>query len=96
MQDTYDSNPKNTLEQLLHGLDKRQYTMLRTALELGRWPTGKRLTPEEQGVALQAMIVYEHQYLPENQRTGYMLDQCKKHKQPKTSGDEESIIRFQP
>lgn len=44
----------------------------KTAVELGKWPDGRRLTPEQKDTCLQAIIAYEHQHIPEHERTGYV------------------------
>lgn len=50
---------------------------LRQALELGKWPDGRAMTEDEREASLQAVIVYEHQNLPQWERVGYMPDKCK-------------------
>ncbi len=45
---------------------------LRSALELGRWPDGKPLTLEQKENALQAVIAWDAQNLPVEQRVGYV------------------------
>lgn len=58
-------------------LDEQAYLALKTALELGKWPTGDRLTGEQKEICMQTIISYEAQKLPEEQRTGYMEQGCK-------------------
>lgn len=48
------------------------YQNLRQAVELGKWGDGRKLTAEQKELCLQAMIAWEMQNLPEDQRTGYM------------------------
>jgi len=50
---------------------------LRTAVEIGKWPNGDRLTPEQRATSMQAVLIWEMKHLPENQRTGY-IDKGKK------------------
>lgn len=45
---------------------------LKTAVELGRWPDGRKLTSEQLEYCLQAIIAYEERHLPEEQRVGYI------------------------
>ena len=59
------------------------YQGLKRALELGKWPDGKSLSAEQRQLCMQAIISYEHEHLPEEQRTGYMPQQCKS-KEPQT------------
>lgn len=44
----------------------------RTAIELGKWPDGRKLTEEQRQTCMQAVVVWEHEHLPENERTGYI------------------------
>jgi uncharacterized protein YeaC (DUF1315 family) len=54
------------------------YESLKLAVEIGKWSDGRKLTAEQRELSLQAMIAWEIQNLPEDQRTGYMGPQeCK-------------------
>ncbi|WP_348719479.1 DUF1315 family protein [uncultured Alcanivorax sp.] len=55
---------------------------MRRAIETGKWADGRPLTREQRETCLQAVIAWEARNLPEEQRTGYMEQQCK-------SGEEE-------
>ncbi len=44
----------------------------KTAIELGKWPDGRKLSPEQKETCMQAIIAYEHQHVAENERTGYV------------------------
>lgn len=44
----------------------------KTAIELRKWQSGEPLTQEQLEVCMQAVIAYEHQHLPEHERTGYV------------------------
>jgi uncharacterized protein YeaC (DUF1315 family) len=48
------------------------YESLKLAVEIGKWSDGGKLTAEQRELSLQAMIAWEIQNLPEDQRTGYM------------------------
>ncbi|WP_290538088.1 DUF1315 family protein [Alcanivorax sp.] len=54
---------------------------MRRAIETGKWADGRPLTREQRETCLQAVIAWEARNLPEEERTGYMEQQCK-------SGDE--------
>src|SRR5690606_36799822 len=43
---------------------------LRQAIELGKWPGGRKLTPEQREACMQAVMVWEHEHLPPAERTG--------------------------
>ena len=54
------------------------YESLKLAVEIGKWPDGRKLTQEQKELSLQAMIAWEMNNLPEEERTGYMGPQgCK-------------------
>jgi uncharacterized protein len=61
-----------TLEELIAKMTPEMHTVVRQAVELGRWPNGQVLDPEQREMCLQALIVYETKRLPEEQRTGYI------------------------
>jgi uncharacterized protein len=45
---------------------------LKTAVELGRWPNGDKLTPEQVEHCLQAIIAYDALYVPEQERVAFI------------------------
>ena len=77
------------LVDFLESMDLQVYHNLKQSLELGRWPDGERMTQEQRDASLQAVIVYEHQNLPESERVGYMPQKCKS-----AEKKEETILRF--
>ncbi|WP_426417887.1 YeaC family protein [Aestuariirhabdus sp. LZHN29] len=66
-----------TFEQLLGSITPEVYQNLRRAVELGKWPNGRKLTSEQRLQCMQAMIAWEKSNLPEEQHSGYMEQQCK-------------------
>jgi uncharacterized protein YeaC (DUF1315 family) len=48
------------------------YQSLKLAVEIGKWADGRKLTQEQKELCLQALIAWEVQNLPEDQRIGYM------------------------
>lgn len=63
--------------QVASELSPEVYQKLKQALELGRWDNGVAITKEQQQITLQAILHYEAQHLPPEQRTGYMPSACK-------------------
>ncbi|ALO46540.1 YeaC family protein [Pseudohongiella spirulinae] len=61
-----------SIRDILDLMDPEVHENLKTAVELGKWPDGRRLTPEQLEYCLQAIIAYEQQYLPEEQRVGFI------------------------
>jgi len=62
-----------TLEQLIRSLSPEVYHNLRRAIELGRWPDGRKLTHEQRELCMEAVLQYEdlHQVAPQD-RVGYI------------------------
>lgn len=65
------------LEKMLAALTPEIVANLKRAVELGKWPDGRRLTDEQRATCMQAVLVWEHKNLPEAERTGY-IDKGKK------------------
>lgn len=63
---------ENTLEKMLAALTPELVDAFRLAIEIGKWPDGRRLTDEQRSTCLQAVIAWEHKHLPEEQRIGYI------------------------
>ncbi|AQA18547.1 hypothetical protein BST95_10190 [Halioglobus japonicus] len=59
-------------QQLIENMTPEIYTSLRKAVELGKWPDGKPVTPEQREHAMQAIIAWGEQHLPAEQRIGYI------------------------
>ncbi len=53
-------------------LDEEMITSFRQAIELGRFPEGRRLVSEELALCIQVVIAWEAVHLPEQQRTAYI------------------------
>ena len=71
------------------------YQVLKHSVELGCWPDGRRLSEQEREASLQALIAWEFEHLPEDQRTGYMPVSCKSRQAPAQAEVESaSILRF--
>ncbi len=65
-------------DQLAANMTPDIYSRLREAVELGRWPTGQKLTVEQKNLSLEAIIKYEiSSDMPVELRTGYLSNQCK-------------------
>ena len=64
------ANPASSLEQIMDDVTPTVYETLKTAVELGKWDDGTRLTAEQLEYCMQAIILYERENLPEHERTG--------------------------
>ena len=64
-------------DQLVSQLTPDIYQRLKTGVELGKWPDGRKLTEQQRETSLQAVITYEvRNNMPEEQRTGYIEGSC--------------------
>ena len=63
--------PSNFVE-TAQTLDPATIDALREAVALGRWPNGARLSKEQQGLCLEAVLAWEHRHLPPEAHTGYV------------------------
>lgn len=59
-------------EQMIRNITPDIHTRLRRAIELGKWPDGKLLSPQQRELCMEAVISYEHRFLAEEQRVGYI------------------------
>ena len=68
--------------QAIENITPEIYQSLKLAVEIGKWPDGRKLTLEQKELTLQALIAWEAQNLPEEERIGYMEQQCESHPAP--------------
>lgn len=66
-----------TFEELLASMTPEIHATMKTAVEIGKWPDGRKLTQDERETCLQAVIAYDAQHLDEEQRVGF-IDTAKK------------------
>jgi uncharacterized protein YeaC (DUF1315 family) len=57
---------------LVAGLTPEMVESLKTAVELGKWPNGDRLTIAQRDHCLAAVIAWEAENRPDNERVGYI------------------------
>jgi uncharacterized protein YeaC (DUF1315 family) len=61
-----------TYEELIQAMTPEMHQSLKRAVELGKWPDGRRLTPEQRDICMRAVIAYDHEKMPEADRVGYI------------------------
>lgn len=84
-------------KQLIKTMAPATVANLRHAVELGKWPDGRKLTVEQRASSLQAVIAWENLHLPDSKRTGYLNQTCgfKKSNASINDGqDDKTILRF--
>ena len=62
----------SSFAEMIQNITPDIYRSLKLAVEIGKWADGNKLTAEQRELSLQAMIAWEIQNLPEEERTGYM------------------------
>lgn len=67
-----------TVEELIKAMTPDMYRNMKSALELSRWPDGRKMDKEQKPLCMEALIRYENiADLPAEQRIGYMEAACK-------------------
>lgn len=59
-------------EQLINNITPGIHASLKKAVELRKWPDGRQLTSEQLALCMEAVISYEHQFVDEKDRVGYI------------------------
>ncbi len=65
-------NKPATFDELLAGMTPEIHENLKLAIELGKWPNGDRLSPQQVELCLQAVIAWDIRHLPETERVAYI------------------------
>ena len=66
-------------EKLLGDITPNIYDGLKRAVELGKWPNGVLLTPDQRKLCMQAVIHWEQHNLSPEKRSGHIPTQASKH-----------------
>lgn len=62
-----------TYEELIERLDPAVYQSLKKAIELGKWPDDRIISPEQRAICMEAVLHYESLHnIPELDRVGYI------------------------
>lgn len=70
------SQGPDSVSDLLEHLSPKIYRSIKTAIELGKWGDGSKLSKEQRENCMQLLILYEAVKLPERARTGRKLKGC--------------------
>lgn len=62
-----------SLAELIDNISPAIYDSLKSAIELRKWSDGSRLSSDQVDQCMQALILYEAENLPQQQRTGFGL-----------------------
>jgi uncharacterized protein YeaC (DUF1315 family) len=74
-----------TVDELIKAMTPDMYRNMKSALELSRWPDGRKMEKDQKPLCMEALIRYENIIdLPAEQRIGYMEAACKSSKDDDT------------
>ncbi len=74
-----------TVDELIKAMTPDMYRNMKSALELSRWPDGRKLDSDQKVLCMEALIRYEDiSDMPAEQRIGYMESACKSTKDDDT------------
>jgi len=62
-----------SVEDLLEEITPAVFESLKTAIELGKWEDGSRLSEAQLEQSMQMIILYEMKHIPESERIGAAL-----------------------
>jgi len=60
-----------TYEELITRMTPQMHQAIKTAIELGKWPDGKKMSADQLQICMRAVIHYD-QNLPEQERIGFI------------------------
>lgn len=60
------------IEQVINNITPDIHAALKRAIEIGKWPDGRALSPEQRELCMEAVISYEHRFVEERERVGYI------------------------
>jgi uncharacterized protein YeaC (DUF1315 family) len=64
-------------EELIQAMTPDMHQSLQRAVELGKWPDGRKLTVEQRDICMRAVIAYDYENKPADERVGF-IDRTKK------------------
>ncbi len=69
----------NSMQELLESITPEIHEQLKTAVELGRWENGEKLTTEQKEDCVEGVIAYDLEYTDPENRVGFLKgeDGCK-------------------
>ncbi|WP_372781733.1 YeaC family protein [Litorivivens sp.] len=60
------------VDEMLKAMTPEIHAALKRAVEIGKWPDGRRLSPGQREICMEAVITYDLRNLTEEQRVGYI------------------------
>ena len=66
------SDKPESIKALLASITPEIHQQLKTAVELGHWENGEKLTKDQKEYCMQAVIAYDNTFMRPDQRIGYL------------------------
>ena len=85
-----------SLEQLIEEITPDIYANLKSAIELGKWNDGSRLSAGQLESSMQTVILYESKKLPQQERTGFEPEANCSSKRPGNKSSETTPLAIKP
>ena len=60
------------VEKMLQAMNPEVHAALKRAVEIGKWPDGRKLSDEQRALCMEAVIAYDAHFVEENERVGYI------------------------
>ena len=61
-------------DDLLLNVTPEIYARFRTAIEIGKWPNGEKLTDDQKEICMQTIIAWDNKFTQESERVGYIYN----------------------
>ncbi|MCB5161879.1 YeaC family protein [Marinomonas algarum] len=81
-------------KEMIDNMSPEVYVRLKQAVELGKWPNGVRLTPDQTELCLEAIITYDYKNKEEKDRVGFIDTTGHKSLGGKDTEKEEDTIKW--
>ncbi|MBR7888498.1 YeaC family protein [Marinomonas sp. A79] len=81
-------------KEMIDNMSPEVYVRLKQSVELGKWPNGVRLTPDQTELCLQAIITYDYNNKEEKDRVGFIDTTGHKNIGGKSTKKEEDTIKW--
>jgi uncharacterized protein len=73
MSDELKTISPQSIDELVAGITPELVDTLRSAIELGKWQDGSKLSAEQLENCIQVLILYENKHVAESERAGFSL-----------------------
>ena len=60
------------VEDMLNAMNPKIHAALKRAVEIGKWPDGRKLSDEQRALCIEAVIAYDTRFVEETERVGYI------------------------